>query len=455
MSSTKTVHRTLNLRPKVTPEFPLTEENVKDISARLDEPAWMAERRLKAFDAYRSIPMPNLSDEPWRRTDIRTLPADQLTRRPADEVPVDPGLLNPLVDNVHDRLLVIHHGHSPIVEGTLDLVDDGVIAVDWTTAVQEYGDILKDYLGTIVPEGEGKFSALAAAMAENGVLVYVPPGIEVQRPLRSIFWAPGAQAAFFSRILLVVGEGATLTYVHEIASPTVSGGESTHCGIVEVHVGEGARLTLVELQNLGLHVWNFTHEGARVDRDGYLEWIYSGVGSHLSKNFIKIDLVEEGAESRLSAFSFSDGMQHLDHDTRQNHLAQHTTSDLLFKCALKGRSRSVWRGMIFVAPEAQKADGYQANRNLILDSRARVDSIPGLEILADDVRCTHGSTVGQLEEEPIFYLMSRGLPREEAERLMVEGFFSPIIERIPFESLRARLHCIIRNKMEISQAEGF
>ncbi len=184
MSSTKTVHRTLNLRPKVTPEFPFTEENVKDISARLDEPAWMAERRLKAFDAYRSIPMPNLSDEPWRRTDIRTLPADQLTRRPADEVPVDPGLLNPLVDNVHDRLLVIHHGHSPIVEGTLDLVDDGVIAVDWTTAVQEYGDILKDYLGTIVPEGEGKFSALAAAMAENGVLVYVPPGIEVQRPLR-------------------------------------------------------------------------------------------------------------------------------------------------------------------------------------------------------------------------------------------------------------------------------
>jgi Fe-S cluster assembly protein SufD len=149
----------------------------------------------------------------------------------------------------------------------------------------------------------------------------------------------------------------------------------------------------------------------------------------------------------MSGFYFTDGVQHLDHDTQQNHLAPHTTSDLLFKGALVGRSRSVWQGMIYVAPAAQKTDGYQANRNLILSPRARADSIPGLEILADDVRCTHGATVGQLDPEPIFYLMSRGLPRKEAERVVVDGFFDPVMQRIPFEGVRERFQRMIDEKM--------
>jgi len=157
--------------------------------------------------------------------------------------------------------------------------------------------------------------------------------------------------------------------------------------------------------------------------------------------------VGEGAQGRMSGFYFTDGVQHLDHDTQQNHLAPHTTSDLLYKGALLGQSRSVWRGMIYVAPGAQKTDGYQANRNIVLSRQARADSIPGLEILADDVRCTHGATVGQLEEEPVFYLMSRGLPRHEADRLVVDGFFDPIMQRIPFEGVRDRFKRMISAKM--------
>jgi Fe-S cluster assembly protein SufD len=160
-----------------------------------------------------------------------------------------------------------------------------------------------------------------------------------------------------------------------------------------------------------------------------------------------LDLVGPGAQGRMSGFYFADGLQHLDHDTQQNHLAEHTTSDLLYKGALLGKSRSVWQGMIYVAPGAQKTDGYQANRNLVLSKGARADSIPGLEILADDVRCTHGATVGQLEEEPIFYLMSRGLPRPEAQRLVVDGFFDPIMQRIPFEGVRERFKGMISQKM--------
>jgi Fe-S cluster assembly protein SufD len=149
----------------------------------------------------------------------------------------------------------------------------------------------------------------------------------------------------------------------------------------------------------------------------------------------------------MSGFYFADGKQHLDHDTQQNHMAPNTTSDLLFKGALIDESRSVWQGMIYVAPGAQRTDGYQANRNLILSDKARADSIPGLEIMADDVRCTHGATVSQLEEEPIFYLMSRGLRRQEAERLVIDGFFAPIMERIPYERVRERFQQMVDSKL--------
>ncbi len=255
-------------------------------------------------------------------------------------------------------------------------------------------------------------------------------------------------------MLVVLEEGASATFVHETASPGEPGGHALHAGIVELLLGAGAHLTFVELQTWGAHVWNITHERATVGRDGRLDWIFGAVGSRLTKNFSELNLAGQGAEGRMSGFYLADGTQHLDHDTQQNHLAPHTTSDLLYKGALVGRSRSVWQGMIYVAPGAQKADGYQANRNLMLSPRARADSIPGLEILADDVRCTHGATVGQLEEEPVYYLMSRGLPRREAERILVDGFFAPIMDRIPFEGVRARFERLIDDKLTMRESRG-
>jgi len=247
-------------------------------------------------------------------------------------------------------------------------------------------------------------------------------------------------------VIVWLEEGASLTYVHEAASPTESG-QALHAGIVEISVGQGANLRFVELQSWGEHVWNFSHERARVEQDGNLEWVCGAIGSHLTKNFSDIDLVGQGAIGKMSGFYFTDGNQHFDHDTQQNHLAPNTTSDLLFKGALKDNSRSVWQGMIYVAPGAQRTDGYQANRNLSLSANARADSIPGLEILADDVRCTHGATVGKIDPELVFYLQSRGLPPDVAERMVVEGFFDPVMQRIPFEGVRERLRTGIRNKM--------
>jgi Fe-S cluster assembly protein SufD len=220
-----------------------------------------------------------------------------------------------------------------------------------------------------------------------------------------------------------------------------------HAGIIEINVEPRANLTFVELQSWGDHVWNFNHKRAQVGRDANFDWVFAAVGSKLTKDFSDLDLIGEGAVGRMSGFYFTDGNQHLDHDTQQNHLAPNTMSDLLFKGALKDQSRSVWQGMIYVAPVAQKTDGYQANRNLLLSRQARADSIPGLEIMADDVRCTHGATVGKIDPDELFYLRSRGINLPDAERLIVQGFFDPIMQRIPFDGVRDRLNQVITRKM--------
>jgi Fe-S cluster assembly protein SufD len=184
-----------------------------------------------------------------------------------------------------------------------------------------------------------------------------------------------------------------------------------------------------------------------VGRNGALDWVIGSMGSRLTKSFQTVELDGQGASARMSGLFFSDGNQHLDHDTQQNHNMPDTTSDMLYKGALKGNSRSVWQGMIKVLPGAQRANGYQASRNLILASTARADSIPGLEIEADDVRCTHGATVGKVDEDQVFYLMSRGLPRIDAVRLLVTGFFAGVMDRITLADVRKRLEDAIRARV--------
>lgn len=409
----------------------------------------LASYRTRAWDAFKRLPIPTTNQEPWRRTDLRSLPADSFIL-PEDGAfkdlpPVPAGLLEPLVADKHGGQIVLVPGGAQI-DLEESVAGQGVIFTDLKTAQALHPDIVARILGEVVRPEEGKFSALAGAFSRNGVVLYVPKNVSVEQPLHSILWGAGAYA-HISHLLVLVDEGASVTYVHESASPTEKGANTMHAGIVEIKVMPGANLKFVELQSWGKHVWNFSRERVRVERNASLDWIFGAIGSHLTKNFSELDLAGEGSSGRMSGFYFTDGKQHLDHDTQQNHFAPNTTSDLLFKGALKGKSRSIWRGMIYVAPGAQKTDGYQANRNLILDEDARADSIPGLEILADDVRCSHGATVGKLEQEPLFYLKSRGIPQEEAERLVVEGFFDPIMKRIPFEGVRNRFQRAILQKM--------
>jgi Fe-S cluster assembly protein SufD len=447
MSSRTVSRRKRVVRKQGAPEFNFTREDVEGISQALGESATLKAHRMAAWEQFESFPMPSTRDEAWRRTDIRGLQVDRVKAQSSAKTPVDPELLQPLVSESHGALLILRPGKAPELRAEDDLQKQGVIFTDWVTAVREHAEILDRYAGTVIPAEDGKFAALAAAMSQEGVLLFVPAGVHLHQPLHSIFWAPGTETMFFHRVLVVLERGASATFFHETASPTENEGQTVHVGTLEISLAEEASLKFVEVQNLGGHVWNFTHERAKVAREGRLEWIFGAVGSQLTKTFSDVDLTGQGAEGRISGFYFASEQQHFDHDTQQNHLAQNTTSDLLYKGALVDQSRSVWQGMIKVAPEAQKTDGFQANRNLILSKKARADSIPGLEIMADDVRCTHGATVGQLEDLPIYYLMTRGFPREEAERIMIDGFFAPIMERIPFDGVRERFRGMIEAKL--------
>jgi Fe-S cluster assembly protein SufD len=411
----------------------------------------LADYRWNAWQTFNRLPMPSMTEEAWRRTDLREIPADTV-KLPTDEIlhglaPVPTELLKPLTSDGQGGQVVLIPGS---IKTNLNpvLIKKGVVFTDLKSAEREHPELVARIIGQTVRPEEGKFAALAASLSQNGVLLYIPKGLTVEQPLNSLLWGPGVNLAHLSHILVWVDEGASVTYVHEAASPDETG-SALHAGIVEIKIGDNASLRFVELQSWGRHIWNFSHERASIGRNGNLDWIFGAIGSRLTKNFSELELVGEGATGRMSGFYFANGNQHLDHDTQQNHLAPRTTSDLLFKGALKGHSHSVWQGMIYVAVGAEKADGYQANRNLLLSPNARADSIPGLEILADDVRCTHGATVGKLEKEPLFYTKSRGIPDKEAERLLVEGFFDPIMQRIPFQRVRTRFQQAIHKKAAI------
>ncbi|MGD8750384.1 MAG: Fe-S cluster assembly protein SufD [Anaerolineales bacterium] len=444
----KAVSRTRRSRRPKQREFSFSQEVIPNLGG--NGSGILAQYRSNAWDSFQNLPYPTTRDEPWRRTDLRQLEADTF-KLPMGEntknlAPLPGRLLHPLVGEEHAGQITLVPGDLQ-VKTNPELKDQGIIFTDLLTAANQYPGYLEKILGKVVKPREGKFSALTASFSQSGVFIYIPKGVQLEQPLHSVFWTPGVGLAHLSNLLIYLEDNASITYVHENASPTENDGQTLVGCNVEIHVGRGANLRFVELQSLGLNVWNFTHERARIEQDGNLDWVFGAIGSRLTKNFSDLDLVGRGSSGRMSGFYFTDGVQHLDHDTQQNHMAPNTTSDLLFKGALKGRSRSVWQGMIYVAEGAQQTDGYQANRNLVLSEKARADSIPGLEILADDVRCTHGATVGKIDPELIFYLRSRGIPISEAERLVVEGFFDPIMQRIPFEGVKIRFQNAIEDKM--------
>lgn len=438
-------------RRSAAPAVPVyTAEDVRALSERNDEPQWLRESRLAAWDLYEDLPMPTTNDEAWRRTDYRHIHWDEvgsfITPNGATFEAIPAYNREPLIGEQQGGLLAFVDGKVVHHELPDELARQGIVFTDLLTACREYPALVRPNLMTkaVVPM-EGKFAALHAALWTHGVFLYVPPGQVAELPLHVVMYNTH-DGASMGHVLVVVEDNAQATMLVDYASAEGQS-QSAYIGATELLLGENANLRYVSLQDWNRQTFEFSYQRARVGRDANLDWVVGTMGGKLVKAFVEVELDGQGANARVSGMFFADEDQLFDHDTQQNHNAPRTVSDLLFKGAAKDTARTVWQGMIKALPKMQKIDGFQASRNLVLSEDARMDGIPGLEIEADDVRCTHAATFGTLEDVPVFYLMSRGIPRPDAELMVVQGFFDELLERIPFEGVRQRLQAELEAKI--------
>jgi Fe-S cluster assembly protein SufD len=384
--------------------------------------------RAALIERYRALPVPDTSMEAWRFTDLAGFDPDAFT--------VPNGQVQAAVSDTEPRpektmLDIDAAAVATVGEGGIEIseVPEGVTFEALTDDAER--------LGTLVGS-EDKFTAHNAALWKHGLLVRVANGVELEKPLYVRIASTGDGGSVFWRLLVVAEEGSRFSLIEEYVSGSPDLAAYSNAA-VELFVEQGAKLEYVSLQNYSAETWHFATHHARVEREAELDWVAGGFGSRRGKVRIQNDLAGPGATSRVTGAYFADGTQHLDYDTFQEHIAPNTTSDFAFKGALRDEASVVWRGMIRVEKDAQKTNAYQENRNLLLSEQAHADSIPGLEILANDVRCTHGATLSQVDRDQLFYAMARGLTRADAERLIVRGFFQDVLDRIELAPVREAL----------------
>ncbi|MDQ7827744.1 MAG: Fe-S cluster assembly protein SufD [Armatimonadota bacterium] len=420
------------------------------LGERLGEPGWLRDLRAEAWRLAEALPLPDPAQEEWRRTDLSGLDLAALVPAPLPRHGAGiPRVLEDILGlsgdgagalaEAHGGLLV-HRDAGP-VRAALDaaLAARGVRFTDLATATRDHPDLLREHLHRLIRPEELKFRALGAALRGAGTFLYVPPGVEVTVPLLAAAWLDTPGALHSPHTLVVADRGSVVTLIEVSGSLGVER-QTLVTRTTELVVGEGAQVRHVLFQEWGAGVWEVGAVRARLARDATLRSLVVAFGGSLVKTDVECLLAGPGAQSEMLGVYFGADRQHVDFHTLQEHQAPHTLSDLLYKGAVQDRARTVFAGLIRVHYGAQKTNAFQSNRNLILNAGAKADSIPKLEIMANDLRCTHGSATSRLHEEHLFYLMSRGLTRPRAVRMVVDGFFAEVLDRIPLERLRARVH---------------
>ena len=430
----------------------LSAEAVERISA--DEPQWLRERRRHAWSVYEATPMPTTKLEEWRYTDLKKKldlePMGLTAGAPAPDDPdAWPDQLRAAMDEDREA-----SGHIVVIDGRVvhadisdELAGQGVILSSLHEAVGQHGELIEEHLATeAVPAEEGKFAALNAALWTDGVFLYVPKGVQLEAPVRITRWLTESGAAYLSRVLIVAEQHSQVSYVDEVLSDDFDAQTFTSTA-VEVIARDGAQVQYVAVQRLGKGAFYQSVQRTLAGRDATLDTLNVALGASVTRVDLNARLLGPGANSDMLGLYFGDDSQHFDFNTSQDHIEPNTASDLLYKGALDGASRAVFRGIIRVHPGAQKTDAYQTNRNLLLSPDARADSLPNLEIEADDVKCSHGATVGELDSEAKFYLMSRGLNRTQAERLVVMGFLGEVLAKLPLGGVVEKVGRVIEEKL--------
>jgi len=359
------------------------------------EPTWLEERRRRGASLTESLPLPDQRAKGWEFTDLSGLD----------------------ISSYEDAAA------AATIEGA-----EGATVVPLADALGSHADLLEGALGSLVPV-EDPFVARNEASWRDGVLVHVPAGVRLSEPIRVEVPLDATGTAISWRTLIVLEEGAEAEVWEHWSSPA-DDVDALLNSVVELNVGQGATLRYVNTQDISERAWIFATQRAQVERDGRLDWTALGFGSGRGKVRMETKLAGPGSEARVTGGYAGGPGQHLDYDTTQEHAAPNTNSDLAFRGVLAGGSTAVWRGMIKVDPGAQQTDAFQESRNLLLSPEAHADAIPGLEILADDVRCTHAAAIAQIDKEQLFYLTSRGLDEALAKSLVIEGFLESLVERL-------------------------
>jgi len=365
------------------------------------QPAWLDERRQKGASLAQSLPLPDQKAKGWEFTDLSGLDLDSYEEANA----------------------------APVVSGA-----EGATVVPLSEALGSDGELLRERLGSLVPVKD-PFVARNEAGWRDGVLIHVPSGVRLSDPIQIELPVDSDGTAINWRTLIVLEEGAEAEVWEHWSSPT-DDIDAVLNSVVELAVGQAATLRYVNTQDISERAWIFATQRAEVQRDGRLDWAALGFGSARGKVRMETKLAGPGSEARVTGGYAGGPGQHLDFDTLQEHAAPNTNSDLAFRGVLAAGSTAVWRGMIKVDPGAQQTDAFQESRNLLLSPEAHADAIPGLEILADDVRCTHAAAIAQVDKEQLFYLTSRGLDDEAAKALIIEGFLESLVERLAEGTVR-------------------
>ena len=372
------------------------------------EPVWLRDVRRKALESYERLPAPSRTDEEWRRTDVSRL---------------DPGQYQKL-EHADGQKLILP-----------EALPKGVILMPLREAAKKHADLVEPRLFSLVHADRDRFTALHAALFTGGTFLYVPDGVTVSEPIIGQHFSHEGGTSVLPHTLIVAGKGARFDYLDEyIAEDDEEAGYRS--GSTEIFVGEGARVGYVAVQKWGRNVWHFADQRAELQKDSNLHLFNVTLGGKFSKTRVEASLAGEGSEAELKALYFASGNQFFDFHTLQDHRVGKTRSDLLFKGALQDVARTVYAGLIKIEKHAARSDAYQANRNLVLSDKAKATSIPMLEIDNNDVRCTHGATVGPVDPEHLFYLRSRGISEPTAKRMLIQGFFGDVLDRIPFEHAR-------------------
>lgn len=411
---------------------------------RVAEPqALLKAKRVAGFTAYAALPVPTNRHDEWRRTDPALFPFAHHTA-PAP-LPVRPAGPEEAMDDLFDVVVAVDDRGYAIVDRTGQLAAGKFIVCSLSDAAIRHPALVQQYLqGPARSKGARKFTALNDAFWNVGLFIHVPARTVVEKGIL-IRYEHRQPGTVVPRLLVVVDEQSEVTVAEHYQSADDTA--LLAVGGRELYAARGAQLKVITLQEWGHQTFHIGEDWARVERDARIDWVTLLLGGQVSKMMVGCDVHDVNSNAYLSGLFFADGQQHVDQRTLQLHSAPHTYSNLLYKGAVKDQGHSVYQGIIDAAPGAIKVDAYQMNNNLVLNDGARADSLPGLEIDADDLKCSHGSTMGNLDPDQIYYLQARGFPMAEARRMLVMAFFEEVIAKVPYEFMRERVREHVTRKM--------